>query len=662
MRFNFFLLVLCAFCGLPLFAQGTEDYLDDSLPVMEDEEGIAIVGTRESNQQIRRIDKETIDRLHAPDLSTLLEQALGLGLTRHGPYGNDTEVNLRGFDTERVAVLIDGIPVNNPANGDFDFSRIDPENIEAIEVIYGGSDTKYNVSGALGGVINIITVKKHKKGIRFGGSLSNTSSLPEKHYTWKNKNSGPRWEDLGDTQKLSLFANQGFENFSWALSLFGNRAGNHFVFTDNYDVRRRKEGNEILDGGAQGSLVWDLPDYSKLILNGDIYYGDKNFPTGGNTNVYADQNDFSSRQNIMLEMPRAFHDKLSMEASLSHYSQSLEYRPQGGSESVHDQHSFTVINRWDWYALPALLLRFGGDYRYVNLDSTDMGHRGRSDGGFYAAAEYQIHPRFLAIPSVKLVIAERPKGAPILVPVPKLGLVWTPLDQLTIRNNYFRSFKIPDFEDFYWNGGGGTGNPDLKNEDGWGADLGFSYRFPKWIELESTAFAQWTLDSIHWSNSSGTWRPENVGEAVFFGSDSRISGTFPFASGPFTKTTLSLWYQYLLSFLLSYGYDYGSQKRVPYMPEHSFGFSAGLYWDSGSFLATARYESLRFGDTANLRMLDPHFLLDLTANQNISRNLTVFAVVRNALNTSYQSFYEYPMPGITLTLGLKAAFEWNPDK
>lgn len=33
--------------------------------------------------------------------------------------------------------------------------------------------------------------------------------------------------------------------------------------------------------------------------------------------------------------------------------------------------------------------------------------------------------------------------------VRKLGLLWTPLETLTIKNNYFRSFKLPDFEDLY---------------------------------------------------------------------------------------------------------------------------------------------------------------------------------------------------------------------
>jgi vitamin B12 transporter len=638
----------------------TDDYIIDDYIVMEDEEGLTITGTTETNQQMRRVDREAIEKIHAPDLPSLLETALGLGTTRYGPSGSQSNINIRGFDTERIAVLIDGIPVNDPSSGDFDFSRIDPDSVESIEVIYGGSDTKYNVSGALGGVINIITVKKHKKGLRAGGSVSNTSALPGTYHNWKNRRSDPRWEDLADTQKISLFANQGFERFSWSLSLFGSRAGNHFLFTDDYDTVRRKEGNEILDGGAQISLVRDIGDYSKVIFAGDIYYGDKKFPIAPNTNIAADQTGFSSRQNVMLDMPRAFHDDLAMEASLSHYGQGLEYQEPGVPRSTHDQDSFTLINRWSWYPRPELTFRFGGDYRFVTMDSSDMGNHSRGDGGTYATLEYQFFPELLVMPSVKIAAAGRPDLSPLIVPVPKLGLVWKPLENLTVKNNYFRSFKLPDLEDLYWNSGGYSGNPGLESEDGWGADIGAAYRFPKWLELESAFFAQWTRDSIHWSMEGGNWRPENAGEAAFFGVDSRLTGTFPFAEGFFTKTSCSLSYQYLRSFLLSSGYDFSSEKRIPYMSEHTLGISGELFWKSGSFLAAGRYESSRYTDMANASLLPGRFLVDLTANQQINDRLTAFAAIRNLFNTSYQSFKDYPMPGITLTIGLKAAFEFSP--
>ena len=80
-------------------------------------------------------------------------------------------------------------------------------------------------------------------------------------------------------------------------------------------------------------------------------------------------------------------------------------------------------------------------------------------------------------------------------------------------------------------------------------------------------------------------------------------------------------------------------------------------WGSGSLLISAHYESLRYDDRANLTVLEPYFLLNATVNQHLTKNLTMFASLRNILDESYESFYRYTMPGITLTLGLRAKLE-----
>ncbi|MDR1904415.1 MAG: TonB-dependent receptor, partial [Treponema sp.] len=646
-------LVLCPV--FPEEAPAEDDFLDLSL---WEDEGITVVGTIESTQQMRTISREEIEEAHAPDTASLLQESLGLGLTRRGPYGNETDINLRGFDTERVAVLIDGIPVNSSRTGGFDFTTISPDSIERIEVIYGGSDTKYNVSGALGGVINIVTVKKQEKGIRFGGGISNTSAMPGKYYNRDGSLEEPRWRDLADTQNLSLFAGLGAEKFSWSANWFGNRAANHYLFTASDNSRRRREYNEVYDTGFNTSFVWDLPEYTKLILSGDIYYGDKNFPiTGGSAGTYGDWRDFSTRQNIMLDMPRIFRDDLAAEASLSHSWQTLDYESPS-EDSLHKESALTAINRWSWYLLESLTLRIGGDYRYTSIDSTNDGLRHGHDGGLYLTAEYGPHKKILLIPSVKMVFRNT-----IAAAVPKFGIVWHAAESFTLKNNYYRSFKFPDFDALYWSQSGNYGNPDLKNEDGWGGDLVAEYRWKKWVRLESAFFAQWIENSIHWSNTSGIWRPENVAEAVFFGWDSRLRFEIPLPFKQVEKLIPSVSYNYLLSYVLTgrtgYRFGFSGDIRIPYAPLHTLGASLEIPWQTGSFLISCRYEGLRYNDyvatpaaTMNTGKLEPTFLLNINVNQEINKNLSAFAVLRNILNKSYQSFYDYHMPGLTVTLGM----------
>jgi vitamin B12 transporter len=674
-----FLLLL--FFPLSLFSQD----LPDEEFIFSEEEGISVTGTMQTSQQMAIIDREEIERHGAADLATLLQETLNLNIVRYGAYGNRAGISLRGFDSKRVAFLVDGVPVNSTLDGKFDIEQIDLNSIERIEVIYGGSDSKYNVSGALGGVINIVTVKKQKQGLRLGGSVTNTSAMPGEYRGRGGETQAPHWEDLLDTQNYSLSAAYGGiaaggSALSLTANVFANRADNHFLFTDYAEKTRRKDNNEVWDTGAGASLVWELPDLTKLLATSNFYYGDKNFPTSGFSGNFGNQQDVSARQNIMLDAP-AFRDDLAAEVSLSWNFNRRDYAAPASAPSVdtisrHDQHSLNVINRWSWYLTPSprtegsqgegsppyaveqLTLRSGVDYCFINLDSTEIGNRDRHDGGVYLTAEYKPVKSFMIAPSIKAAFSSTlgSDGAATVTAIPKLGLLWNVTDSLALKNNYFRSFKFPDFEELYWSGGG-FGNPDLHPEDGWGADLGAEWRVTKFMKLESVFYTQWTKDSIHWYSKNGIWQPENVGEAIFFGLENRLKLEFPVDWGHIRKIAPSLSYQYLLSYLLCYGYTFASDKRIPYNPEHTVGGSLDICWDTGSILISGHYESLRYHDTANLTALKSYFLLNAAVNQKIKENFTAFGIVRNILNTSYESFYDYPMPGITITLGLRANFD-----
>jgi vitamin B12 transporter len=287
-----------------------------------------------------------------------------------------------------------------------------------------------------------------------------------------------------------------------------------------------------------------------------------------------------------------------------------------------------------------------------------MGIHNRHDGGIYLTTEYRAHERFLIISSIKGAFCDLSA-----VPVPKLGFLWNASDDLTFKLNGFRIFKWPDFQDLYWSGGGASGNPDLRPEDGWGGDLGGTFRFTDWLNLESTVFGQWYNDSIHWYTIHGTLQPMNVGGSVFFGLDSKLRFSIPLKLRSVPRIGLSLSYQYMLSYLLAYGYTFADDKRIPYMPDHTVGFSIDLPWNTeapgkrGSLLLSGHYETLRYSDNVNISVLKPHFLLNLHINQEINKNFSSFAVFRNLLNSSYESFKDYPMPGLTVTVGLRMNFE-----
>jgi vitamin B12 transporter len=656
MKGMIFRTAIAMICAAALSAQegGHDESWGEDFPDFgSDREGVTLVETPETTQQMRVITREEIERRNARDLSTLLEDALDMSVTRYGGYGNQTELSLRGFDTERIAILIDGVPANSPRSGEFDVSQVDLNNVERVEVIYGGSDTKYNVSGALGGVINIVTLKKQQPGLSFGAAFSNTGYLPG-DYNMRHSGGqvgGPHFEDLVDMQSLSFSAGYGAERFSLKGSLFGNRAGNHYRYQDDYGFARRKQSNEVLDAGGSATLAWNLSDTTSLVSDTKAYYAYRNFPVTPNSTGHALAQDFQITENLLFNAPVIFREELGTEASLSYQYSDTSY----GVDITSFDHYLTGINRWNWYPGERWTLRAGLDWRFLYIDSRSATEtqpvKTGNLGGLYLTGEYMPAKRFLIIGSVKGV-TDTKQGTV----VPKLGFRWEITPELTLKNNYFRSFKFPDFDDLYYRSLDSifVGNPKLRPEDGVGADVTMECQPADIFGVNATAYAQWTEDSIHWVKSAGgRWSPENIGTAFFVGADLRPEFRLEISRGGLESLKLGASYQFQMSWLLSGDLSFADSYRIPYMPTHIIGGSADLAWKSGSLLVSAHYETTRYADTLNELVLEPYCVLHATVNQAIGEKFTVFWSLRNILNAHYESFAGYYMPGITLTLGGK---------
>jgi outer membrane receptor for ferrienterochelin and colicins len=79
----------------------------------------------------------------------------GLNLSQ---FGTRASITLQGMDAKYVLFLVDGERIAGEINGDIDYSMLNLENIDRIEIIKGASSSLYG-SNAIGGVINIITKK-----------------------------------------------------------------------------------------------------------------------------------------------------------------------------------------------------------------------------------------------------------------------------------------------------------------------------------------------------------------------------------------------------------------------------------------------------------------------------------------------------------------------
>lgn len=167
-----------------------------------------------SGKVIYKISQDDLTKVKGQSLAQTISTVSGIEIT--GAKSNAGSVlgyRVRGGNSGKVVILIDGIQVNDPSNinSEFDLRSLDVNNIESLEIIKGGVSTLYG-TGASTGVINITTKKATDKNVDasvFMSMGSNRSVVTDK-YKLNTATVGANIN--GTVNKLNYFAAVSTEN------------------------------------------------------------------------------------------------------------------------------------------------------------------------------------------------------------------------------------------------------------------------------------------------------------------------------------------------------------------------------------------------------------------------------------------------------------------
>jgi outer membrane receptor for ferrienterochelin and colicins len=117
----------------------------------------SLIKVENSIMPVTIIDRRTIELMGSRRLDDVLKEQTGVAIVNDiGGGSRSIGVQMQGFSSEYVMVLIDGQPMIGRNSGNFDLSRISVANIERVEITKGAASNIYG-GDALGGTINIIT-------------------------------------------------------------------------------------------------------------------------------------------------------------------------------------------------------------------------------------------------------------------------------------------------------------------------------------------------------------------------------------------------------------------------------------------------------------------------------------------------------------------------
>lgn len=214
--------LLALFCGAPgvVFA------------AQEEVQEVTVTATRieapvnEVSSSVTIITANDIEKKQQYSVAEVLRGLPSIDVVNSGGPGRTTSVFIRGAKSEHTLVLIDGIEAGDAMSTgrSFDFSTLQADNIERIEIIRGPQGTLYG-SDAIGGVINIIT--KKGKGSPGGFVSAEAGSF--------------------NTFEARAGLSGGTPAFNYSLGISR-------LDTDGFSVANEKDGNTEDDGYANTTL------------------------------------------------------------------------------------------------------------------------------------------------------------------------------------------------------------------------------------------------------------------------------------------------------------------------------------------------------------------------------------------------------------------------
>lgn len=245
---------------------------------------------------------------------------------------------------------------------------------------------------------------------------------------------------------------------------------------------------------------------------------------------------------------------------------------------------------------------------------------------------------------------------------PSLGLVYEVLKQknqnLKIRTNVSRSFKVPTLNDRYW---GGLDNRYLSPEDGLNCELGtdYSVKVNKYsADLSVSSYYNKVNNWIMWMPRGDIWKPQNIDLVLAQGIEAELQQKLETKQW---KLALSVNYAYTLTTVLE-GFEEMApfkNRQMPLLPKHTINsfFQVDykkVYWNVNTCYVGERSTSNVFD------VMPAYFVVNTGAGYNfifVKNRLNLSIQYNNIFKEEYQTVPNKAMPLYNWCASLKWIFE-----
>jgi len=568
---------------------------------------------------INIITKEEIEERHYTSVAEALNTIPGINISTTGGLGQQTSVFLRGMDSHRTLVLIDGIRYNDitsPA-GSANLEHLMINDIERIEVIKGAQSSIWGAD-ASAGVINIIT-KSAKEGTYASANIGYgryDTKIARADISHKNQRFDAK---LGitrvDTDGFSAMTPKGKKPSKYEDDGYENTTANVKLGFNFDEANRVFASYEIID------TKLDIDGYDDITFDPDPTNKDRAKSKNHLANItYENRNEITITKlyTNYSSMKRTSTNKLTPDYKgvVKEYGVNTGIEYLGSSNLTIGLDFKKFENKKDTV----------DDYNNKGVFISNTNKFFNDKTIFTQALRYDKYSDF----------DNKTTG--------KIGVKQYIIDKLNISANYGTGYNVPTIYQLYFKDNwGNSGNKDLNPEKTKSYDIEIEYN-----GFSITYFNTRVKNMIDWETNPLTW-----------------SGTYSNIEGTSKIKGVEIAYKNSITsdIFLNLHYTNLSAKNdkdqyLARRAKNKFGFAVDYYGlkdfhfnINGEYIGT-RYDKVdkQGAKTGN------YTVWNAVANYEINKNLSTYVKLDNIFNKNYQVVDGYATKQRAAYIGLRANF------
>lgn len=544
-----------------------------------------------------------------------LQRVTGVTVNEMVP-GISSYVKLNGDD--RVLILVDGQSLANAQGSGYGRGSVDLASlpgigaIDHIEVTKGSGSVRYG-SGAVGGVINIVT----KKGDRRESSLdAYTGSWGMHGYTLTDSGraGATSWLVSGSLEQREYYA---------------------FPHGANTDHSR----GDIAKKSLSLRLDQDLTDQTSLTVK--AYHQDYH---GHGSTYKADPAGWYLTANKPI-------DRLVNDYSVTYHFKKQTAQPgflryfNDYQRTYWSNHYFTRTQGLEWQDNWQL-----GSHQHVTAGAEwteDMGtnyeahyiDKKRHNQAFYAE-DALTFGKFTVTPGLRWD-RNSTFGSH---QTPRLAMNYKANDAFNVYASWGRVFSPPRLNDQFYITSTSHGNENLQPEEGYTQTLGFQYQAGPKTSLEGSIFHSNLENVIRWNRTSSYSEAENLNEEDKRGFEltwkQKVNDKWDYEGG----------YSYIRTKV-----DKGAGLTFDTTYNQPNGYHAGIHYHSGKWQAGADMTA-GTGRNDTYYRNNSYVVWNVSASYSPDAATTMYVKVNNLNDEAYDLYHNYPAAGRNWQVGVKKKF------